>query len=186
VLLLTRLRIVLTSAASVATALVNLATGRGERHPVHLEVGDEAPDFTLTGSDGCVYRLRESRGRETVVLAWFPRAFTGGCTIQCSAMAASSPAIRALGARHYAISLDPPETMRDFAASLGIDYPILSDPDGAVARAYGVLGRTGFPGRTTFFIGSDGRILHIDRQVRLRDHGRDITDRLAGRATPRP
>ena len=101
-------------------------------------------------------------------------------------MAASSPAIRALGARHYAISLDPPETMRDFAASLGIDYPILSDPDGAVARAYGVLGRTGFPGRTTFFIGSDGRILHIDRQVRLRDHGRDITDRLAGRATPRP
>jgi peroxiredoxin Q/BCP len=186
VLLLRLPRIVLTSAASVVLAFINIVTGRGERHPVLLQIGDEAPDFTLTGSDGRQHRLRDSAGRETVVLAWFPRAFTGGCAVECDAIRASSPAIQAEGARHYGISLDPPGVMRAFAASLGADYPILSDPDGSVARAYGVLGRTGFPARTTFFIGADGRILHIDRHVRPRQHGRDITEWLAKQRAPRP
>lgn len=177
-------RIVLTSAAAVVTALVNLATGRGERHPVTLRVGDDAPDFALTGSDERVHRLRDARGRQSVVLAWFPKAFTGGCTIQCQAMGASALAIRAFEARHYGISVDTAETVRDFAASLGVDYPILSDPDGSVARAYGVLGPTGFPSRTTFFIGVDGRILHIDRQVSPASHGQDIVRRLSELGTP--
>lgn len=176
----------LTSAAAAVVALVNLVTGRGERHPVLLQVGDPAPDFSLTGSDGRVHRLADSRGRETVVLAWFPKAFTGGCTVQCEAIGSSGPAIREMGARPYAVSLDPPDRMRAFAAWLGVDYPILSDPDGTVARAYGVLGRTGFPARSTFFIGLDGRILHIDRHVRPRQHGRDITDRLGNQGAPRP
>lgn len=178
-------RIVLTSAATVVTALVNLATGRGERHPVTLRVGDEAPDFALTGSDGRVHRLRDAQGH-AVVLAWFPKAFTGGCTIQCQAMGASAPAIRAFQARHYGISVDTAETVRDFAVSLGVDYPILSDADGSVARAYGVLGPTGFPSRTTFFIGADGRILHIDRHVSPASHGGDIVRRLSELGTPRP
>jgi peroxiredoxin Q/BCP len=167
-------------------ALVNLLTRRGERHPVRLQIGDEAPDFALAGSDGRMHRLRDSRGREIVVLAWFPKAFTGGCAVECSALGASSAAIQAEGARHYGVSIDPPHTMQAFAAALGVDYPILSDPDGSVARAYGVLGRTGFPGRITFFIGADGRILHIDRQVRPRQHGHDITGWLARHRAPRP
>lgn len=179
-------RIVATTAAALATAALNVATGRGERRPVELRPGDEAPDFALMGSDGRVHRLSDSKGREAVVLAWFPKAFTGGCTTECRAMGASAPAIRAFAARHYAISVDSAETVRAFAASLGVDYPILSDPDGTVARAYGVLGRTGFPDRVTFFIGADGRILHVDREVRPRSHGQDIAARLAELGITRP
>ena len=184
--LLRILRIAATTVAATMTGMINCALGRGELYPVLLKAGDPAPDFELPGSDGRRYRLSDLRGRHAVVIAWFPKAFTPGCTKECESLGTSRAVLGPLKVRYFGASVDTPETNRRFAASLGIDYPILSDPDGAVARAYGVLGRTGFPGRTTFFIGSDGRILHIDRQVRLRDHGRDITDRLAGRATPRP
>jgi peroxiredoxin Q/BCP len=150
-----------------------------------LNVGDVAPDFVLTGSDGSVHRLSDSRGREAIVLAWFPKPFTGGCTIQCEAMGRSASAIRVFAARHYGISVGDAETSREFAAALGVDYAILSDPDGRVARAYGVLGRSGFPSRTTFFIGADGRILHIDRLVRPSSHGQDIEATLAELQIPR-
>jgi peroxiredoxin Q/BCP len=150
-----------------------------------LNVGDVAPDFRLTGSDGSVHRLSDSRGREAVVLAWFPKAFTGGCTAQCEAMGRSGPAIKAFRARHYGISVDDADTSREFAEALNLGYPILSDPDGGVARAYGVLGSSGFPSRTTFFIGADGRILHIDRHVRPLSHGRDIAAKLADLQVPR-
>jgi peroxiredoxin Q/BCP len=170
---------------AVAAGLMNIALGRGERHPIILNVGDLAPDFALTGSDGSVHRLSDSRGREAVVLAWFPKAFTGGCTIQCEAMGRSAPAIQSFRARHYGVSVDDAVTSREFAAALGVDFPILSDPDARVARAYGVLGLSGFASRTTFFIGSDGRILHIDRAVRPLSHGRDIAATLADLQIPR-
>jgi peroxiredoxin Q/BCP len=180
-----QLRIVCTSVVAVAVGLINVALGRGERHPIILNVGDVAPDFVLTGSDGSVHRLSDSKGREAVVLAWFPKAFTGGCTTQCKAMGRSAAAIKAFQARHYGASVDDVETNRKFAEALGVGYPILSDPAGRVARAYGVLGPSGFPSRTTFFIGADGRILHIDRLVHPPSHGRDIAATLADLRIPR-
>jgi peroxiredoxin Q/BCP len=183
--ILRQFRIVYTTVVAVAVGLVNIALGRGERHPIILNVGDVAPDFVLAGSDGSVHRLSDSRGREAVVLAWFPKAFTGGCTVQCEAIGRSAPAIRAFAARHYGISVGDAGTSREFAAALAVDYVILSDPDGGVARAYGVLGRSGFPSRTTFFIGANGRILHIDRQVRPLSHGQDIAAALANLQIPR-
>jgi peroxiredoxin Q/BCP len=183
--ILMQLRIVRTSAVAVATGLIHVVLGRGERHPIVLNVGDVAPDFGLTGSDGLVHRLSDSWGREAVVLAWFPKAFTGGCTAQCEAMGRSASAIHAFQARHFAISVDDAETNREFAEALDLGYPILSDPGGGVARAYGVLGSSGFPSRITFFIGADGHILHIDRHVRPLSHGRDIAARLADLQVPR-
>ena len=82
-------------------------------------------------------------------------------------------------------SVDAPETNRQFAESLGIDYPILSDPEKTAARAYGVLGRAGFACRWTFYIGMDGRILDIDKQVRASSHGADVAAKLEELGTPR-
>ncbi len=75
--------------------------------------------------------------------------------------------------------MDPPDVVKKFAESLGADYPILSDPDKMVARAYGVVheGRD-LPERWTFFIGKDGRIVYIDRQVKPASHGQDVVNRL--------
>ena len=74
--------------------------------------------------------------------------------------------------------MDAPETNAKFAASLGIDYPILSDPTKETARAYGVLAPSGFASRWTFYIGKDGRILAIDKQVHAATHGAAIAEAL--------
>lgn len=86
--------------------------------------------------------------------------------------------LRRFDARYFAASVDTPETNAKFAASLGIDYPILSDPTKAVARAYGVLAPTGMASRWTVYIGRDGRILDVDKKVRAASHGADVAQRL--------
>jgi peroxiredoxin Q/BCP len=172
-------RVRLATAAAVLKGLLNAATGRGVRHPVRLRPGDLAPDFELPASDGRRYRLGDFRGRDVVVIAWFPRAFTGGCTAECRALAFQRDLLWRFQAQYFAASIDTPETNERFARSLGVEYPILSDPSGAVARAYGVIGPSGFPRRWTFFIGLDARILAIDTRVRPSTHGSDVAARLA-------
>ena len=86
--------------------------------------------------------------------------------------------MRRFDVSYFAASVEAPETNAEFAASLGIDYPILSDPAKVVARAYGVLGASGHASRWTFYIGPDGRILDTDKQVRAASHGADIAKRL--------
>jgi peroxiredoxin Q/BCP len=76
-------------------------------------------------------------------------------------------------------SVDTPETNKQFAESLGLDYPLLSDPDKNVARAYGVVfGERTTAARWTFYIGKDGKILYVDRQVSAAAHGKDVVERL--------
>jgi thioredoxin-dependent peroxiredoxin len=87
--------------------------------------------------------------------------------------------LRRFDVQLFAASVDTPEANARFAASLGIEYPILSDPSRDVARAYGVLSRSGHASRTTFYIGADGRILAIDHAVNATSHGRDMVATLA-------
>ena len=86
--------------------------------------------------------------------------------------------MRAFNVQYFAASVDDPETNARFARSLEVDYPILSDPSRDVARAYGVLSASGFASRTTVYIGVDGRILAIDRQVHAASHGDDVAAKL--------
>lgn len=163
---------------AIAAGLINIATHRGNDKRIALAPGDEAPDFELAASDGRTYRLSSFRGHSTVVIAWFPKAFTAGCTAECESIGASSRALRQFNVAYFGASVDRPETNRQFAASMGIDYPILSDPGKSVARAHGVLGSSGFPLRWTFYIGKDGRILQIDKAVRTGMHGLDVEKTL--------
>ena len=183
--LLRTLRIAATTVAAAATGLINCALGRGESHPVQLEVGDPAPDFSLAGSDGRRYRLSDMRGRAAVVIAWFPKAFTPGCTKECESLGSNRAVLGAFKVRYFGASVDTPETNRRFATALGLDYPILSDPDRTVARAYGVIGKAGFPSRWTFYVGTDGRILEIDKHVQVTTHGTDVAARLTDLEVPR-
>ena len=141
--------------------------------------GDLAPEFSLEGSDGRTYRLADYRGREAVVLAWFPKAFTSGCTRECKSLRDSGEHLAEFDVAYFAISTDNVGTNRRFAESLALTYPILSDPTKDVARAYGVVGGLRlWPSRWTFYIGADGRILHIDKDVRTASAGADIMERL--------
>jgi peroxiredoxin Q/BCP len=81
---------------------------------------------------------------------------------------------------YYAASTDPAQKNKEFAESLGLDYPILSDPEKRVAKAYGVLMPVvGLAKRWTYYIGKDGKILHVDRDVSVNSAGADVATRLA-------
>ena len=173
-----RLRIFAETARAVAMGMTNVAFGRDVAAPVVLRAGDAAPDFTLPASDGITYRLADFRGRKPVVIAWFPKAFTGGCTVECRSLSAMGPAFGGKNVQCFAASVDTPKTNAEFAVALDLTCAILSDPGKDVARSYGVLGPSGFASRWTFYIGVDGRILDIDTQVRAASHGRDVAARL--------
>lgn len=143
-----------------------------------LEVGDLAPDFTLQASDGKTYTLADYRGRQAVVIAWFPRAYTRGCTIECKSLAENGHLIRRYDVSYFMASVDPLEDNTGFAAETGADFPLLSDPDKSVAAAYGVLNLMGVASRHTFYIGTDGRILRIDRDVRPETSAEDMAAAL--------
>ena len=162
----------------MAAGMTNIAFSRDAVSRVVLAPGDVAPDFALQASDGATYRLSDFRGRTAVVIAWFPKAFTGGCTVECRSLGELGPAIANARVQCFAASVDRLQTNAEFAAALALTFPILSDPDKHAARAYGVLGPSGFASRWTFYIGVDGRILDIDTQVRASWHGRDVAARL--------
>jgi thioredoxin-dependent peroxiredoxin len=144
-----------------------------------LKPGDPAPEFTLQGSDGKTYKLSEFKGKQAVVIAWFPKAFTSGCTAECKSLRAHGDDLRKFDVAYFTASCDDVETNKKFAASLDLDYPILSDPTCETARAYGVAsGDRKTPARSTFYIGKDGRILLIDNQVKTATHGSDIAAKL--------
>lgn len=143
------------------------------------KVGDTAPDFTLKASDGKTYKLSEFRGKQAVVIAWFPKAFTGGCTAECKSLRENSAAVRGQNAALFAASVDDVDTNRKFAESLGLDYPILSDPSKETAKAYGVLNAgNGLAQRWTFVIGKDGKIATIDQAVQASAHGAAVVEHV--------
>jgi len=89
----------------------------------------------------------------------------------------SGDKIREFDVAYFTASVDDPETNRKFAESLGVDYPILSDPTKETARAFGVL-NSGYASRHTFYIGKDGRILFVDRKVNASTAGDDVAKKL--------
>ena len=143
-----------------------------------LSVGDPAPDFTLPASDGKSYTLSDYRDRQAVVIAWFPRAYTRGCTIECKSLAKNGHLIRRYDVSYFMASVDPLERNAGFARETGADFPLLSDPDKSTAEAYGVLQATGVASRHTFYVGRDGRILKIDREIKPETSAEDMARAL--------
>ena len=87
--------------------------------------------------------------------------------------------MRKLNAAYFTASVDSAEVNKKFAQSLGVDYPILSDPEKTVARAYGVVhGIRLWPERWTFYIGKDGKILYVDKQIKTKTAGEDVIKKL--------
>jgi peroxiredoxin Q/BCP len=154
-----------------------LAVPAFSRPAADLKPGDAAPDFSLQGTDGKTYKLSDLAGK-TVVVAWFPKAFTGGCTKECKSLKESGDAIRAYDVTYFAASVDDAETNKKFAESLELDFPVLSDPTKQAATAYGVLNEHQVASRWTFYIAPDGKISAIDREVKPDTAAADIAAKL--------
>src|SRR5688572_32793955 len=159
-----------------ALMAVALTTVVGLAEP--LKVGDDAPNFELKGSDGKTYKLSDFKGKKPVVIAWFPKAFTPGCTKECKAMATQGDEIRKYDVAYFTASVDDAEQNKKFAESLSLDYPILSDPTKENAKKFGVLSDRGMASRWTFYIDKNGKIAHVDQKVSPDNHGKDIAAKL--------
>jgi len=113
-----------------------------------------------------------------VVLAWFPKAYTSGCTIECKSLAENGHLIREYDVSYFMVSVDPLEDNKGFAEATQADFPLLSDPDKSVAKSYEVLHTQGYAKRHTFYIGRDGRILKIDSEVKPKTSAQDMATTL--------
>ncbi|MEQ1760803.1 MAG: redoxin domain-containing protein [Vicinamibacterales bacterium] len=173
--------------------------------PTVVKVGDMAPDFTLPGSDGKTHKLSEYRGKTMVVLAWFPKAFTGGCTTECKSLAENGDKIQKYQVAYFMASTDQLEDQIAFAKATSVavqgrngeslgrtvekksaDFPMLADPSGASARAYGVADELdrGRARRWTFYIDKSGRVAAIDTAVRPATSAEDMIAKLVDLKVP--
>jgi peroxiredoxin Q/BCP len=160
-------------------ALVSIITLSLPARAADLEVGSAAPAFSLQGSDGKTYTLSQFAGKEGVVLAWFPKAFTGGCTDELKSLTASAAELAAYQASVFMVSFDSPEKNAEFAKSLGSDLVLLSDEKGDAAAAYGVSNLGGmYAKRWTFYIDANGKVVAIDKDVKTQTAGPDIARKL--------
>jgi peroxiredoxin Q/BCP len=141
-----------------------------------LEPGQTAPDFTLPDQDGRQVTLSDLRG-ETIVLYFYPRADTPGCTTQACGIRDRGPDYEAAGARVIGVSPDEPAALEKFAAKYDLGFTLLGDVDHKVADKYGAWGEKSMYGkkymgilRTTFIVDADGRIAQVFPKVQPKKH----------------
>lgn len=145
-----------------------------------LNEGDKAPSFTATAADGHRVRLADFRG-QNVILYFYPRDNTPGCTREACGFRDEFEPIRKAGAVILGVSTDSTASHAKFASRHRLPFLLLSDADRRIVRAYGVWGEKKFLGRTyqgtlrtTFWIGPDGRIRKIWRKVSPANHAREV------------
>lgn len=141
-----------------------------------LQVGDPAPDFSLADADGNTVSLAELKGKR-VVLYFYPRDNTPGCTKEACAFRDNYEAYQAKDVAVLGVSADDAKSHQKFIAKHDLPFPLLVDEDAKVATAYGSYGLKKFMGkeymgisRSTFVIGPDGRLEKIYRKVKAEKH----------------
>jgi peroxiredoxin Q/BCP len=150
-----------------------------------LERGQKAPDFQLENQDGVLVKLSDFKGQR-VVLYFYPRAGTPGCTTQACSVRDRSAEYKAAGARVIGVSPDPVEAVAKFAGKFDLDFTLLADADHAVADAYGTWVEKSMYGkkymgvqRATFIVGADGRIAKVFPKVSPKAHDDVVLKALA-------
>jgi len=127
-----------------------------------LKVGDRAPDFALPSQSGEVVSLKDFTGRRSVILYFYPKDFTVGCTVETKSFRDNYEEFRNVGAEIIGISSDTVESHKNFASECKAPFPLLSDEGGKVRGLYSVGATLGLiPGRVTFIVDEDGVVRHI-------------------------
>ena len=164
--------------AAIATTVLLLLAFREDPVPKPAPgpaVGKPAPTFRVNDHTG---RAFDSAARESgrwMVLAFYPKASTPGCTREVCSMRDAGEELQALDVDVYGISLDDVLDQAAFAEAQSLNFLLLSDPDGSVASKYGVLPDKGrFTKRVTFLIDDKGVLRHVEESVQVASHGSDL------------
>lgn len=127
-----------------------------------VKVGDQAPDFTLSSQKGRQVSLHDFKGKSAVVLYFYPKDNTPGCTSEACSFRDSYEVFREAGAEVIGVSSDSEESHKRFASQNRLPFILLSDKDGTVRKLYGVPSTFGLlPGRVTYVIDKEGIVRHI-------------------------
>lgn len=156
-------------------------------HAAELAVGTQAPEFALADQDKKTHRLEDYRGR-WVVLYFYPKDDTPGCTTEACNFRDDLPKLRALGVQILGVSVDSTESHARFATKYSLPFPLLADAGGNAAKAYDALWSLGpikFTKRHTFVIDPTGKIARIYRDVKPEEHSRQVMEDVKALQQPK-
>lgn len=146
-----------------------------------LSEGDSAPEFSLPASTGSPISLRDFRGKQAVVLYFYPKDDTPGCTVEACGFRDTSKDYEKAGAAILGVSLDNMNSHKKFIDKFSLSFPLLSDETQAVSKAYGVYKLKQMYGkeywgieRTSFLIDKQGKIAKIYPKVKVEDHHNQV------------
>lgn len=152
------------------------------KHRSSLNAGQAAPDFALPDQEGVIHRLADYTGK-TLILYFYPKDDTPGCTAQACSLRDHFKPLKKKGYALLGVSSDSQKSHLKFAKKYNLPFPLLSDTDLAMCRAYDVWAKKLFFGRiidgivrTTFVIGPDGRIRHIISDVDTKEHAEQLLE----------
>ena len=150
-----------------------------------LKTGNVAPAFTLQDQNGKKVSLKDFKGKKNVVLYFYPKAMTPGCTLQACGLRDSKKDLAKLNSVALGISPDPVARLKKFDDKEDLNFVLLSDEDHAIADKYGVWGLKKIMGRefmgiirTTFVIDKNGKLAHVIDKVKTRSHHDDVLEIL--------
>ena len=150
-----------------------------------MQVGDTAPRFSGTTAGGETLTLEGFRGRP-LVLYFYPKAGTTGCTIEANDFARHFAEFQRAGVAVIGVSVDSVDSQRRFSDDCHLPFPLIADPDRTISRMYGVLGLLGLAKRVTFWIGPDGIVEEVIQGILPGPHVRKMLARLGPRPSGTP
>lgn len=150
-----------------------------------ITVGEQAPLFSLKDENEQEVNLADFIGKKQILVYFYPKAMTPGCTVQAQALRDSKNELDALNTHVFGISPDEPKRLAKFCQRDELNFTLLSDPDHSVADDFGVWGLKKFMGREydgihrlSFLIGLDGKIAHVFNKFKTKDHHQVVLDVL--------
>ncbi len=179
---------------TIATLIIILMTLGSQVNAQELEVGDSAPDFEATADDGFTWDVREYLGEKYIVVYFYPAAMTGGCTAQACSYRDMQSQINSADAVVVGVSGDNVEGLQHFKEANNLNFPLLSDEDGEIAKKFGVPTRDGgtitreidgkdvelvrgvTASRWTFIIGKNGKIVYKNTDVDVSNDSKEILE----------
>jgi peroxiredoxin Q/BCP len=159
--------------------LGGLVMGISSAHAAGLKVGDPAPDFTAPTSAGTTLHLKDQIGKAPIVLYFYPKDDTPGCTKEACGLRDNFKAFRDLQATVYGVSYDSVDSHREFIEKYNLPFELISDSEKSIAKAYGADGLL-FAKRMTFVIDKAGKIAWINPSVNPSTHSAELQQVLAG------
>jgi peroxiredoxin Q/BCP len=158
-----------------------------EEKQAELAEGNIAPDFTMRDKDGKTIKLSELRGKKNIVVYFYPKDFTSGCTMEATEFSRDYKKFKDAGIEIVGVSPDDEESHRKFREKMGMPYPLVADTENNLSKKYGVYGLKSFMGReykgvnrSTFLVDKSGKIVKIFKKVKPAGHSQDVFQALRG------